>query len=98
VAAASGVRIDLDPDLLTPGDDLARAAALLGTPDAAKAWVLTGGEDHAMLATFPPRAALPPSYRVIGRVTEIPDGGDAEVLVGGRPWSGDAGWTHFRRA
>jgi thiamine-monophosphate kinase len=98
LAVASGVRIDLDPAaldpaLLEPDGDLTRAAALLGDPARALTWALTGGEDHAMLATFAPQATLPPGYRVIGRVLE----GRAQVLVGGRPWTGRPGWTHFTR-
>jgi thiamine-monophosphate kinase len=45
------------------------------------AWVLTGGEDHALLATFPPDAALPPGWTAIGAVR----GGEAGVLVSGEP-------------
>ena len=29
-------------------------------------WVLTGGEDHSLAATFPPGTRLPPRWRVIG--------------------------------
>jgi len=77
VAAASGVRIDLSSDQLTPGDDLQAAARLFfdGTgrgagPEhtLALTWVLTGGEDHALAATFPPGVALPSRWRVIGQV------------------------------
>ncbi len=31
-------------------------------------WVLSGGEDHSLAATFPPGTRLPPRWRVIGRV------------------------------
>jgi thiamine-monophosphate kinase len=57
----------------------------------ALAWVLSGGEDHALAATFPPRTALPPRWAVIGEVLA----GLGEVLVDGRPWTGPAGWDHF---
>jgi thiamine-monophosphate kinase len=57
----------------------------------ALAWVLTGGEDHALAATFPPAVALPPRWTVIGTVHE----GDG-VVVDGQPWAGKAGWDHFR--
>jgi thiamine-monophosphate kinase len=46
------------------------------------AWVLTGGEDHALLATFPPDADFPEGWRVIGAVRA---GENAAVLVGGEP-------------
>ena len=100
VAAASGVRIDLSSDRLTPGDDLQAAARLFfdGTgrgagPEhtLALTWVLTGGEDHALAATFPPGTTLPPRWTVIGQVQ--PGSG---VVVDGREWAGSAGWDHFR--
>lgn len=98
LAVASGVRIDLDPAALAPPDDLCRAADLLGRPEDALSWVLTGGEDHAMLACFPPSAVLPASYRAIGRVLEVPADGAPGVLVGGAVHAGTPGWTHFTRA
>jgi thiamine-monophosphate kinase len=56
----------------------------------ALAWVLTGGEDHALAATFPPSVALPPRWSVIGQVLA-----GHGILVDGRPWAGPAGWDHF---
>jgi thiamine-monophosphate kinase len=58
---------------------------------AALRWVLTGGEDHSLAATFPPGAALPPRWTVIGAVRQGPAG----VVVDGQPWTGPAGWDHF---
>jgi thiamine-monophosphate kinase len=69
-----------------------------GSPSAyadALAWVLTGGEDHALAATFPPGTALPPRWTVIGEVREGP-GANGSVLVDGQAWAGPAGWDHFR--
>jgi thiamine-monophosphate kinase len=100
VAAASGVRIDLSSDRLTPGDDLQAATRLFidGTgrgagPEhtLALTWVLTGGEDHALAATFPPGTTLPPRWTVIGQVQP-----GLGVVVDGREWAGSAGWDHFR--
>jgi thiamine-monophosphate kinase len=93
IAEASGVRIDLLADALAPGPDLVAAADALGDRSLATTWVLTGGEDHALLACFPPEAELPTGYRRIGRV----HAGEAEALVDGRPWSGGDGWHHFTR-
>jgi thiamine-monophosphate kinase len=95
VAAASVVVLDLDPDAVQPPADLRQAAAALGRPDSALEWVLSGGEDHALLACFPPGQALPASYRVVGRVHAPNPVGCPGVLVGGRPWTGQLGWTHF---
>jgi thiamine-monophosphate kinase len=41
-------------------------------------WVLTGGEDHSLLATFPASAVLPPGWRVIGEVRAF-EAGRAEA-------------------
>ena len=53
-------------------------------------FVLGGGDDHALLATFPPGATLPAGFRVIGSVAE----GEG-VTVDGAAYDGVAGWTHF---
>jgi thiamine-monophosphate kinase len=76
----------------------ARAAMAPGAPadagrDAAMAlnWVLTGGEDHSLVAAFPPDVALPSRWRVIGEA--LPGTG---VTVDGTPHEGPPGWQHFR--
>jgi thiamine-monophosphate kinase len=100
IASASGVLIDLSSDRLSPGEDLQAAARSFFsrtghgvTPEYPQAltWVVSGGEDHALAATFPPTVALPPRWDVIGRVHE----GEG-VVVDGQPWAGSAGWDHFR--
>ena len=53
-------------------------------------WILSGGEDHSLAATFPPGTPLAEHWTVIGSV--VPGNG---VLVDGRPWTGPAGWDHF---
>ncbi|WP_199425119.1 thiamine-phosphate kinase [Actinotalea solisilvae] len=95
LARASGVALDLDvPGSAFPADlaALEPAAALLGA-DAA-AWVLAGGEDHGLLATFPPGAALPPPFRACGRVLDA-QGAPGRVTVGGAEHTGPTGWDHF---
>jgi len=106
IASASGVLIDLSSDRLSPGAGLRAAARALhpffgrtergSGPEHAQAlaWVLTGGEDHALAATFPPRVALPSHWTVIGEVRAGP-GNRYSVLVDGQPWAGSAGWDHF---
>ncbi len=103
IASASGVLIDLSSDRLSPGAGLQAAARALhpffgrterGSTTAhaqALAWVLTGGEDHALAATFSPGTALPPRWTTIGQVRE-----GQGVVVDGQPWAGSAGWDHFR--
>ncbi len=59
--------------------------------DTALHWVLTGGEDHALAAAFPPAAVIPTGWRVIGTVRS-----GTGVTVDGVPYSGAGGWEHFR--
>lgn len=90
VAKASGVCIDLSTAALAADRDaVSEAAAAVGAD--AWAWVLGGGEDHALAACFVD--AVPAGWRVIGRVVD----GPAQVLVDGREWSGYAGWQSFDR-
>jgi len=107
VADASAVALDVDSSSLVTGGPLGAAAAFLHSRKSdsyrtdpadspspiALDWVLTGGEDHSLVATFPATAAasLPPRWRVIGRV--LPGAG---VTVDGAPHAGPAGWQHFR--
>ncbi|MCG5214476.1 thiamine-phosphate kinase [Streptosporangium sp. KLBMP 9127] len=92
VAKASGVAISLDPRALVPEDSLRAAAGFLGADPLD--WMLTGGDDHALVATFPQGGALPPEWRVVGEV--LPgDGGVAAVTVQGRAVR-RGGWDHFR--
>ena len=53
-------------------------------------WVLSGGEDHSLAATFPPGTRLPSRWRVIGAVR--PGHG---VVIDGQPWAQAPGWDHF---
>ena len=53
-------------------------------------FVLGGGEDHSLLATFPDEAAVPDGWTVIGTVAE----GEG-VTVDGAAYDGETGWTHF---
>ncbi len=89
LARASGVQIDIDTALLPSHPVLAAAAAALGRHGPLD-WMLTGGEDHALAATFPPDRALPPYWTVIGQVRA-----GQGVLVNGATVTGRAGWKHF---
>jgi len=53
-------------------------------------FVLGGGEDHSLLATFPGDATLPDGWAAIGAVAE----GEG-VTVDGEAYDGETGWTHF---
>lgn len=88
VAAASGVAFELSRDALGSDLDAVRAVAdALGTDP--WTWVLSGGEDHALVATFP--GPVPTGWRELGRVVA----GAPLVLVDGERWRGDEGWQSF---
>lgn len=97
LAAASGVRIDLDSVALTPDAEALEVAAQMLDADPL-AWVLTGGEDHALLATFGP-GAPPAPFRAIGEALPVDaaaPGGAPSVTVDGAAWAGPtSGWDHF---
>lgn len=89
IAAASSVAINIDGDaarrLALP---LRGAAALLGVDPLG--WVLSGGEDHGLLAAFPRSTTLPSGFHVIGTVAE----GDPKVTIDGQRIAA-GGWDHF---
>lgn len=94
VASASGVLIELQTSAIAaepvaPRRLLARAAAVLDGASPQQ-WVLTGGDDHALAATFPPGTALPAGWTIIGRVSA----GNG-ILVDGTRWNEPGGWEHF---
>jgi thiamine-monophosphate kinase len=78
IADASGVAIDLD-------------SAAIGSP-AQIPVVLAGGEDHALLATFPAAqgASLPGGFRRIGTVRE-----GSGLTVDGREYDARGGWDPY---
>jgi thiamine-monophosphate kinase len=92
IASAAGVTLSLDRTALPRPAALDAAAALLGRPALATSWLLGGGEDHALLACFPPGRPLPAPFRPVGEVLAA---GPAPVLVDGRPPDTPAGWTHW---
>ncbi|HVH24587.1 MAG TPA: thiamine-phosphate kinase [Pseudonocardia sp.] len=91
LAVASGVRVELRTDRLQVPQRLVEVGSALGVDP--MHWLLTGGEDHALAATFPADAELPEGWTVIGTVAA----GDPQVLVDGRPHAEAGGWDHFRR-
>ncbi|MEU4687798.1 thiamine-phosphate kinase [Actinoplanes sp. NPDC023714] len=89
IAAASLVAIDLHQDAFDVPDQMRDAAKALGVDP--YQWVLAGGDDHPLAATFPAGTVLPPSWQVIGSVYD-----GSGVTVDRKPWSGGLGWDHFR--
>jgi len=88
IAASSGVAIDVDSSALPVSQPQATVAAALGGADPL-AFILGGGDDHALAATFP-TGAVPPGWLRIGHVLE----GEG-VTVDGKHWDGPSGWDHF---
>jgi thiamine-monophosphate kinase len=94
IAEASQVVIDVHSHALVVPEPLQAVAAATGV-DALK-FVLTGGEDHALVGTFEP-ADVPEGWTVIGSVAE----GNQErpvgtVTVDGAPYAEESGHAHFR--
>jgi thiamine-monophosphate kinase len=95
LAEASGVSVDIRTRWLAAcpavrAAALRAAAAVLGEPDWLT-WALSGGEDHALAATFPDGTEVPASWPVIGVVTA-----GSGVRVDGRERGDLSGWDHFR--
>jgi len=90
VADASGVAIDVRTGALAVPDALRDVASALSVDP--YTWVLAGGDDHALVATFPAETELTEEWTVIGEVAE-----GAGVTVDGAAYT-DAppGWDHFR--
>jgi thiamine-monophosphate kinase len=88
LATASGVAIDIERGLLDLGRQLCSAAAELDVDP--WEWVLTGGEDHALAACFPPDVALPDGWHRIGTVRD-----GRGVTVDGQVRTGSGGWQSF---
>lgn len=91
IAQASGVGIALRSDAFEVPDKLRDVGNALGVEP--MDWLLDGGEDHALVATFPPEVELPPEWRRIGSV--IAGGGAEGVTVDGQQRA-RAGFDHFR--
>jgi thiamine-monophosphate kinase len=95
VAGASAM-LDVSDGLAIDAGRLARASAVGIDFDSATLGdqpelALSGGEDHGLLATFPPGATLPTGFRRLGVVTDR----SGAVLVDGQPHT-QGGWDPYR--
>ncbi len=89
IATASVVGIDVHADAFDIPSQMRDAASALGVDP--YSWILGGGDDHALAATFPPEVSRPPYWHAVGVVHE-----GTGVTVDGKTWSGSSGWDHFR--
>lgn len=92
IARASGVVIDIDTARLTIDEPLTVVAQATGVDPLT--FVLTGGEDHALVACFEP-GFVPDDWNVIGRVIEVAGDVEPAVLVDGEGYEGVPGFRHF---
>jgi len=97
IARESKVVLRLDEDAL---DAEAATLAIEVGIDAstARQAILFGGEDHALLMTFPAGTVLPEGFRSIGRVDAVDDDLGPHVNLGGAPvpengWNPFTGWN-----
>jgi thiamine-monophosphate kinase len=91
VAEASGVDIDIDTAGWEIPEPMQAAASAYNVDP--REWMLSGGEDHALLATFPAGAALPEPFRVIGSVSAAE--GEPGIRVDGVRREDGGGHRHF---
>ncbi|MGI8433476.1 MAG: thiamine-phosphate kinase [Nocardioidaceae bacterium] len=92
VATASGVAIDIESSCLDVPEPLQAVGAALGVDPTS--FVLTGGDDYGLVATFVAAASLPEQWRRIGRV--LAAGEPGSVTVDGLPYGAAPGHQHFR--
>ncbi len=93
IAKASQVTLQIDPMQLQGFEAVLEEAARAIEANPAD-WVIGGGEDHSLLATFPSGSALPRSFKPIGVVLPA---GPAPVLLGVQPVP-ERGWDSSRAA
>jgi thiamine-monophosphate kinase len=93
IAKASSVTIQIDPMHLQGFEAVLEesARAIDANPSD---WVIGGGEDHSLLATFPAGATLPRAFKPIGVV--LPQG-PTPVMLGAQPLP-ERGWDSSRAA
>lgn len=84
----SDVGIEIETARVEIPEGVERVAAATGKP--ALGFVLAGGEDHALAATFRNEAVVPAGWTVVGSVND-----SGKVTVDGVAWEGSTGWDHF---
>lgn len=87
ISKASSVTIQIDPQMLQGFEAVLEEAARAIDANE-KDWVIGGGEDHSLLATFPSDAQIPRAFKPIGVVLPA---GAAPVMLGAHALS-EKGW------
>jgi thiamine-monophosphate kinase len=88
IADDSGVAIDIHASAFEIPEPLHAVGSALGADPLQ--FMLGGGEDHPLLATYADANAVPDGWTTIGAVTE-----GTGVTVDGAAYEGPTGWTHF---
>lgn len=89
LAVASGVAIDVWTDAFVVHEAVETVAGALGVDPLR--FVLTGGDDYALVATFSAQTVLPEGWTQVGAVAE-----GSDVTVDGKSYEGAGGHEHFR--
>jgi thiamine-monophosphate kinase len=94
--AGATAMMDVSDGLVLDASRIAKASGVRVELDSSAGLdehALYGGEDHGLLATFPPATTLPEGFRAIGAVTA----GDPGVFLGKRELDAQSGgWDPFR--
>lgn len=93
LAKASSVDAHLDLSLLSRFVAPLEPAAALLDIDPLEA-CLNGGEDHALLATFPGETVLPEGFSPVGKIASLTSETSPQVTLQGRPVP-PSGWDHL---
>jgi len=88
LATDSGVAIDVSAGAFELAEPMRAVGSALGVDP--MQFVLGGGDDHAIVATFPAGTTLPEGFHAIGSVSA----GEG-VTVDGGEYDGPRGHTHF---
>ena len=89
IAVSSKVAIDFDSSRFAVAEPIATVGEALGVDPLT--FVLTGGDDYALVATFSAQTVLPKAWTSIGVVKD-----GTGVTVDGAPYEGAQGHEHFR--
>jgi len=92
IAEDSGVSIDIHREAFELADAMLAVGSALGVDP--MQFILGGGDDHAIAATFPAEFSLPEGFTAIGSVAG-PGKEGVVVTVDGSAYDGPKGWSHF---